>query len=110
MISNEELERHVYDKVCKIIHHEIDPHTKLKPDTNYDDLMMDSLDKVELLLFVEKEFDTEITDEEWEKCTTIQSVVDLICTLEPTIKLDNSKHQTKVENLSARSVGGVVSR
>lgn len=91
MISNYELERHVYDKVCQIITRNIDPNAKLTPDTHYDDLWMDCLDQVELLMWVEDEFDIDICDEAWEKCTTIQSVVNLVSTLEPTIKLDNGE-------------------
>ena len=43
-----------------------------------DDLGADSLDTVELVMALEEEFDTEITDEEAEKIRTIQQAVDYI--------------------------------
>ncbi|CAH9014712.1 putative acyl carrier protein [Vibrio phage 501E54-1] len=42
------------------------------------DLKMDSLDSVELLLAVEEEFDIDIPDELWEKCSNIGDLVILI--------------------------------
>jgi len=42
------------------------------------DLGADSLDTVELVMAFEEEFDTEIPDEEAEKITTIQHVIDYI--------------------------------
>ncbi|CAH9014823.1 putative acyl carrier protein [Vibrio phage 424E50-1] len=42
------------------------------------DLEMDSLDDVELLLAVEEEFDIDIPDELWEKCSNIGDLVILI--------------------------------
>jgi acyl carrier protein len=43
-----------------------------------DDLGADSLDTVELVMALEEEFDIEIPDEEAEKITTVQAVVDYI--------------------------------
>lgn len=43
-----------------------------------DDLGADSLDTVELLMELEEKFSVVITDEEAEKLTTVQSVVDYI--------------------------------
>ena len=43
-----------------------------------DDLGADSLDTVELVLALEEEFDIEIPDEDAEKITTVQQVVDYI--------------------------------
>ncbi len=42
------------------------------------DLGADSLDRVELVMALEEEFDMEIPDEVAEKLTTIQEVVDLV--------------------------------
>ncbi|RLZ07973.1 acyl carrier protein [Acinetobacter sp. 2JN-4] len=48
-----------------------------------DDLGADSLDVVELVMAIEEEFDVEIPDEEAEKFTTVQSVIDFLkCSLE----------------------------
>lgn len=43
-----------------------------------DDLGADSLDMVELVMALEEEFDTEIDDEEAEKITTVQEVMEYI--------------------------------
>ena len=43
-----------------------------------DDLGADSLDIVELIMALEEEFDMEIPDEDAEKITTVQNVVDYI--------------------------------
>ena len=45
-----------------------------------DDLGADSLDTVELVMALEEEFETEILDEEAEKITTVQLVIDYINT------------------------------
>ncbi|MCU0517051.1 MAG: acyl carrier protein [Oscillatoria sp. Prado101] len=55
--------------------------SKVTPNASFaDDLQADSLDTVELVMALEEEFDTEITDEEAEKLTTVQSVFDYIKT------------------------------
>ena len=43
-----------------------------------EDLGADSLDTVELVMALEEEFETEIPDEEAEKITTVQLVIDYI--------------------------------
>lgn len=43
-----------------------------------DDLGADSLDIVDLVILIEKEFDIEIPDEDAEKITTVQDAVDYI--------------------------------
>ena len=43
-----------------------------------DDLGADSLDTVELVMALEEEFDIEISDEEAEKLTNVQKVIDYI--------------------------------
>lgn len=43
-----------------------------------DDLGADSLDMVELVMALEDEFETEISDEEAEKITTVQQAIDYI--------------------------------
>jgi acyl carrier protein len=44
------------------------------------DLGADSLDIVELIMTLEEEFDTEISDEEAEKIQTVQEAIDYIVT------------------------------
>lgn len=43
-----------------------------------DDLGADSLDVVELVMSLEEEFTIEITDEEAERCFTVEGIVDAI--------------------------------
>ena len=43
-----------------------------------DDLQFDSLDCVEAIMDLEKEFDITIPDKEAEKCRTVQDVVELV--------------------------------
>jgi acyl carrier protein len=43
-----------------------------------DDLGADSLDLVELIMSMEEEFDTEISDEEAEQLTTVKDAIDYI--------------------------------
>ncbi|WP_274645056.1 acyl carrier protein [Pseudomonas serbica] len=43
-----------------------------------DDLGADSLDVVELVMALEEEFETEITDDEAEKLQTVQSIIDYV--------------------------------
>ncbi|KAE8306826.1 Acyl carrier protein [Aspergillus transmontanensis] len=58
-------------RVKKIIAEQLGVKEELKPEASYvDDLGADSLDIVELVLALEKEFDTEIPDEEAEKLRT----------------------------------------
>ena len=52
---------------------------KIVPEASFvDDLGADSLDTVELIMQLEEEFGIEIPDEEAEKMTTVESVVDYI--------------------------------
>jgi acyl carrier protein len=43
-----------------------------------DDLGADSLDLVELIMSMEEEFDTDISDEDAEQITTVQDAIDYI--------------------------------
>nr|WP_256656824.1 acyl carrier protein [Pseudomonas sp. 460] len=43
-----------------------------------EDLGADSLDRVELVMALEEEFETEIPDEEAEKITTVQAAIDYV--------------------------------
>ncbi|RLE06627.1 acyl carrier protein [Candidatus Aerophobetes bacterium] len=53
--------------------------SQITPEAKFvDDLGADSLDTVELVMALEEEFDLEIPDEEAEKLTTVQKVVDYI--------------------------------
>lgn len=45
------------------------------------DLLADSLDSVELLIDLESEFGINIDDDDWERATTVQAVIDLVTRL-----------------------------
>ena len=52
---------------------------EVKADASFvDDLGADSLDTVELVMALEEEFETEISDEEAENITTVKEAVDYI--------------------------------
>ena len=52
---------------------------EITPDSSFiDDLGADSLDIVELVMLIEKEFDIEIPDEDAEKISTVQDAIDYI--------------------------------
>ena len=44
----------------------------------FDDLNFDSLDSVQVVLEIEKEFDIEATDEEIDGIQTVQDIIDLV--------------------------------
>ena len=53
--------------------------TDIKENTIFvDDLDIDSLDDVEILMAVEKEFNTDITDEEWNKVIMVKDIHTLL--------------------------------
>jgi acyl carrier protein len=53
--------------------------SEVKPEASFiDDLGADSLDIVELVMAIEKEFGIEIPDEDAEKISTVQDAVDYI--------------------------------
>ena len=51
---------------------------KVKNGSSFTDLGADSLDTVELVMALEEKFDIEINDEDSEKITTVQAVIDHI--------------------------------
>ncbi len=69
-----------------------------------DDLGADSLDIIELIMALEEEFNIEITDEEAEKITTVQSAIDHVMnvkkneTKEPDKKREDIKDTDKSSN------------
>ena len=70
----------VEEKVKEIIAKELS--VKLEevvPDASFvDDLGADSLDLVELIMSMEEEFDTDISDEDAEQITTVKDAIDYI--------------------------------
>ncbi|AQS55581.1 acyl carrier protein [Novibacillus thermophilus] len=69
-----------FERVKKIIVDRLDvEESQVVPTASFkDDLGADSLDVVELVMELEDEFDMEISDEEAEKISTVQEVIDYI--------------------------------
>ena len=70
----------IEDKVKKIIAEKLSVElTEVVPEATFtDDLGADSLDLVELIMSMEEEFDIDISDDDAEKLTTVQSAIDYI--------------------------------
>lgn len=70
----------IEERVIKVIAEQLSvDESQIKPEAHFiDDLGADSLDLVELVMSLEKEFDCEIPDEEAEKITTVKSAIDFV--------------------------------
>jgi len=70
----------VAQKVKKIIAEQLGkPEEEIKEQASFlGDLGADSLDIVELIMTLEEDFDTEISDEEAEKIQTVQEAIDYV--------------------------------
>ncbi len=70
----------VEDKVKKIISEKLSVDLEeVVPEASFvDDLGADSLDLVELIMSMEEEFDTEISDEAAEKILSVQDAIDFV--------------------------------
>ena len=70
----------VEDKVKKIIAEKLGVDlTEVVPEASFvDDLGADSLDLVELIMSMEEEFDTDISDEDAEKIQTVQDAINFV--------------------------------
>ncbi len=70
----------VEERVKKIIAEKLSVDLEeVVPEASFvDDLGADSLDLVELIMSMEEEFDTDISDEDAEKITTVQDAINYI--------------------------------
>lgn len=70
----------VEDKMKKIIAEKLSVDMEeIVPEASFvDDLGADSLDLVELIMSMEEEFDTDISDEDAEKIITVKDAIDYI--------------------------------
>ena len=70
----------VEDKVKKIIAEKLGVEIEeVVPEASFvDDLGADSLDLVELIMSMEEEFDTDISDEDAEKIQTVQDAINFV--------------------------------
>ena len=76
MSKNEELVQKVKDIIAESLGVK---KTEVVPTASFiDDLNADSLDIVELVMTIEKEFDIEIPDDQAEKIRTVQDAIDYI--------------------------------
>lgn len=49
---------------------------KVSRDTNFDELGIDSLDRTELVIHIEREFGIRVPDEKWDECVTVGLMID----------------------------------
>ena len=69
----------IFEKVARIVADQAKISLEnVVPETNCTDIGLDSLDKVEILMEVEEEFDVEISDQEAQKLETVEDLVNLI--------------------------------
>ena len=70
----------VEEKVKKIIAEKLSVDlAEVVPEASFvDDLGADSLDLVELIMSMEEEFDTDISDEDAEQITTVKDAIDYV--------------------------------
>lgn len=75
-LSRDQIEQKVIRVTSEVLKMDED---KISPESNFqDDLGADSLDTVEIVMQMEGEFDTEISDEDAAKIATVKNAVDYI--------------------------------
>ena len=74
------MSQEILEKVCSIVSEQLSVEAgEVKSDSNFqNDLGADSLDTIELVMALEEEFDIEISDDEAENISTVQSAIDYI--------------------------------
>lgn len=75
-----ETENSVFDEVAKLLADYTGSDFKIEPETLLEDerLNIDSLDKVEVVIMLEGQFNIEISDQEADNLTTVADVVRLV--------------------------------
>jgi acyl carrier protein len=69
-----------FERVKKVLVEQLDVSEDevVPPASIIDDLKADSLDVVEIIMGLEEEFDIEIPDDDAEKITTVQQIIDYV--------------------------------
>lgn len=62
----------------KILHHSSQKESELNTSTTFTELRMDSLDMIEFIMALEKEFSIDIYDEDFDSLTNVQLVLDYV--------------------------------
>jgi len=76
MASSEEITKRIKEIICEQLGVALE---EVTPQASFiDDLGADSLDIVELIMALEEEYDLEIPDEEAEKLTTVDTVIQYV--------------------------------
>jgi acyl carrier protein len=69
----------IEERVKSVVAEQLDVSGDIDNNASFiDDLGADSLDTVELVMSLEEEFDTEISDDDAENITTVQAAIDYI--------------------------------
>ena len=96
----------IEERVKKIVAEQLGiDEVKVVPEASFvDDLGADSLDNVELVMALEEEFNTEISDDEAEKIATVKDAIEFIKKLEEKRLKDEKKladdHQKQIEKIN----------
>ena len=93
-----------YERLKKIVVEQLGvDEDDVKPEASFvDDLNADSLDLVELVMSLEEEFGTEISDEDAEKIRTVQDAVDYIDEHLQPVAFDRASTPASAEELAER--------
>ena len=92
-----------YDRLKKIVVEQLGvDEDEVKPEASFvDDLNADSLDLVELIMSLEEEFGTEISDEDAEKIQKVSDAVEFICSRPGTAASVCSSGRTMSSSISS---------
>jgi len=79
------------------------PLEKVKPDSTFEELGIDSMDSINILFDLESEFDIEIKDEDAKKIRTIREMIDILGVAEGTVKARLARARAKLRQLMTKN-------